>query len=51
MQEIIRKVGKQHKETAKNINCLLCGKIGKYKEDEYLQAFYKMIESQKEGEK
>ena len=51
LQEIIRKVGKQHKETAKNINCLLCGKIEKYKEDEYLQAFYKMIESQKEDEK
>ena len=41
--EIESKIGKQNKLVDNNINCLKCKGINVYKEDEYMQAIYKLI--------
>lgn len=44
LKEIRRKIGKQHKEKRKNINCLKCKGISKYDfEDKYIEAVIKLI--------
>ena len=48
LKEICSKVGKLNKNTDKNINCLICKGIDKYKEDEYMEAISKLIEKEKE---
>lgn len=48
LKEICSKVGKLNKITEKNINCLTCKGINKYKEDEYMEAICKLIEKDKE---
>ena len=42
--EICSKIGKQNKETNKNINCLSCKGLNKYKEDKYILAVLKTFE-------
>ena len=42
--EICSKIGKQNKETNKNINCLTCKGLNKYKEDKYILAVLKTFE-------
>lgn len=39
----MRKKGKYNKITEENLNCLLCKGIGKYQEDEYMQALEKLL--------
>lgn len=47
--EIIREYkGKNNKVKNKNINCLMCKGIEKYKDDEYLEALRKLYEQQKQ---
>lgn len=48
LQEICSKVGRLNKITEKNIDCLTCKGIDKYKEDEYMEAICKLIEKDKE---
>lgn len=42
------KKGKCNKITEKNLNCLLCKGIGKYKEDEYMLAVEKLLQVSKQ---
>lgn len=42
--EICSKVGKRNKENNKNINCLYCKGVNKYKEDKYILAVLKELE-------
>ena len=47
--EIIKEFkGKPNKVKRKNINCLLCKGINKYKDDEYLEALRKLYDKQKQ---
>lgn len=46
LKEIRRKIGKQHREKAQNINCLECKGIGEYNlEDEYITAIIRLLEN------
>ena len=44
LKEIHSKIGKQHKITSKNINCLECKGVSAYKDDEYMEAIYKLMD-------
>ena len=44
------KIGKQNKLVDNNINCLKCKGINVYKEDEYMQAIYKLISEEQTNE-
>ena len=48
--EIESKIGKQNKLVDTNINCLKCKGINVYKEDEYMQAIYKLISEEQTNE-
>ena len=48
--EIESKIGKQNKLVDNNINCLKCKGINVYKEDEYMQAIYKLISEEQTNE-
>lgn len=47
LKEIHSKIGKQHKITSKNINCLECKGVSAYKDDEYMEAIYKLMDQEK----
>ena len=46
LKEIYSKIGKQNKVTDKNIKCLKCKGIVAYKNDEYMEAIYKLESKQ-----
>ena len=46
--EICSKVGKNNKETRKNINCLMCKRDDKYDDDKYLLALVKLFQKERE---
>lgn len=50
LKEIHYKLGKQNKIIEKNINCILCKGIDIYKDDEYMNAFQKLIDLEKNDE-
>lgn len=47
LKEIHSKIGKQHKITSKNINCLECKGVSAYKDDEYMEAIYKLMDQER----
>ena len=47
LKEIHSKIGKQHKITSKNINCLKCKGVSAYKDDEYMEAIYKLMNQER----
>ena len=48
LKEILRKNGKYNKETAKNINCLMCKGTSRYPDDKYMLAILKLQEKERE---
>ena len=44
--EVCSKIGKKHKESNKNINCLNCKGLSKYKEDKYILAVLKTLKKE-----
>ena len=44
------KIGKQNKILDKNINCLICKGTRAYKNDEYMEAIYKLLSQEKKDE-
>lgn len=50
LKEIYSKIGKQNKVTDKNIKCLKCKGIVAYKNDEYMEAIYKLLNQEKTNE-
>lgn len=47
LKEIHSKIAKQHKITSKNINCLECKGVSAYKDDEYMEAIYKLMDQER----
>ena len=47
LKEIHSKIGKQRKITSKNINCLKCKGVSAYKDDEYMEAIYKLMDQER----
>ena len=47
LKEIHLKIAKQHKITSKNINCLECKGVSAYKDDEYMEAIYKLMDQER----
>ena len=50
LKEIYSKIGKQNKIADKNINCLKCKGLIAYKNDEYMEAIYKLLNQEKTNE-
>ena len=44
--EVCSKIEKKHKESNKNINCLTCKGLSKYKEDKYILAVLKTLKKE-----
>lgn len=50
LKEIYSKIGKQNKVVDKNINCLKCKGVVAYKNDEYMEAIYKLLNQENTNE-